>query len=173
MGVSRVVTHKRQLLAVQAMAYTHTDVRLHIAGLDSGGGGYAEAIFHEIDRLGLRDRVTFDHAAISDERKKQLLSTALGVVHAPVDEDSYGYSGLEGASARRALITTTDSGGVLELVRDGENGLVVTPDPESMGAAFDRLHEDRDLAARLGEAHGERLASLGIDWDHTIARLLA
>jgi hypothetical protein len=42
-----------------------------------------------------------------------------------------------------------------------------------MGAAFDRLHEDRDLAARLGEAHGERLASLGIDWDHTIARLLA
>jgi glycosyltransferase involved in cell wall biosynthesis len=172
-GISRVVPHKRQLLAVQAMAYTNSGVRLHIAGLDSDGGAYAETIGHEIDRLGLRDRVTFEHAAISDDRKKQLLSSALAVVHAPVDEDSYGYSGLEAASARRALVTTTDSGGVLELIRDGHNGLVVTPDPESMGAAFDRLYEDRELAAHLGEAQGERMATLGIDWDHTISRLLA
>jgi glycosyltransferase involved in cell wall biosynthesis len=172
-GISRVVPHKRQLLAVQAMAYTHSDVRLHIAGLDSGGGTYADAINHEIDRLGLQDRVTFDHAAISDERKKHVLSNALAVVHAPVDEDSYGYSGLEAASARRALITTTDSGGVLELVEDGCNGLVVSADPEAMGAAFDRLYEDRELAARLGEAQGPRLESLGITWEHTIARLLA
>jgi glycosyltransferase involved in cell wall biosynthesis len=172
-GISRVVPHKRQLLAVQAMAYTRSDVRLHLAGLDSGGGDYAAEIFREIDRLDLRERVTFDHAAITEEQKKNLLSTALAVVHAPVDEDSYGYSGLEAASARRALITTTDSGGVLELVRDGDNGLVVHPDPESMAAAFDRVYEDPELAARLGEGHGPRLVQLGIDWEHTIARLLA
>jgi glycosyltransferase involved in cell wall biosynthesis len=172
-SISRIVPHKRQLLAVQAMNYTKSDVRLHLAGLDSGGGSYADQIVSEIDRGGLRDRVTFDHAAVTDAHKKEMLSTALAVVHAPVDEDSYGYSGLEAATARRALVTTTDSGGVLELVRDGDNGLVVPPDPESLAEAFDRLFQDRELAARLGEGHAARLGDLNISWDHTIARLLA
>jgi glycosyltransferase involved in cell wall biosynthesis len=172
-SLSRVVSHKRQLLAVRAMAHTRSGVRLHVAGLDSTGGGYAAEITRTIERLGLQDRVTFEHAAVSDERKRELMSTALAVVHAPVDEDSYGYVGLEAASARRAIVTTTDSGGVLELVNDGENGLVVPPDPEALGHAFDRLHEDRELSRKLGEAQASRTAALGIDWDRTIARLLA
>jgi glycosyltransferase involved in cell wall biosynthesis len=172
-SISRVVSHKRQLLAVQAMAHTRSGVRLHVAGLDSTGGQYAAEITRTIDRLGLQERVTFEHAAISDQRKNELLSTALAVVHAPVDEDSYGYVGLEAASALRAIVTTTDAGGVLEHVDDGENGLVVAPEPEAVAAAFDRLYEDRESAARLGENQATRTAALGIDWDLTIARLLA
>jgi glycosyltransferase involved in cell wall biosynthesis len=170
--ISRVVPHKRQLLAVQAMAHTRSDVRLVVAGQDDDGD-YAPQIFREIDRLGLEDRVRFIHTNITEELKRRLLSSALGVVHVPVDEDSYGYSGLEAASARRALITTTDSGGVLELVQDDVNGLVVEPTPEALGQAFDRLYEDRSLAERLGEAQSVRVDELGINWEHAISRLLA
>lgn len=170
--ISRVVPHKRQLLAVQAMAHTRTPVRLVVAGRDAEGP-YAEEIFREIDRLGLEDRVTFHHTNVSQDAKSRMLSGALAAYHAPLDEDSYGYSGLEAASARRAVVTTTDSGGVLELVSDGRNGLVVDPSPEAVGAAFDRLYEDRSLAERLGEAQPKRIADLGIDWSETLARLLA
>jgi glycosyltransferase involved in cell wall biosynthesis len=170
--ISRVVPHKRQLLAVRAMAHSHSSVRLALAGLDPGGG-YAAEIFQEIDRLDLEDRVTFLHTNISQGLKRRMLSTALGVFHAPVDEDSYGYSGLEAASARRAIVTTTDSGGVLELVEDRLNGLVVEPTPEAVGQAFDQLFDDRALAAELGEAQAKRVEDLRIDWTDTIARLLA
>jgi glycosyltransferase involved in cell wall biosynthesis len=170
--ISRVVPHKRQLLAVRAMAHTQSPVRLALAGLDPSGG-YAAEIFREIDRLDLEDRVTFVHTNISQGLKRRLLSTALGVFHAPIDEDSYGYSGLEAASAQRAIVTTTDSGGVLELVEQGLNGLVVDPTPEAVGRAFDQLFENRALAARLGEAQAGRVEDLRISWTDTIARLLA
>ncbi len=51
-----------------------------------------------------------------------------------------------------AVITTPVSG-IPELVRDGENGLLVPPDdPETLAAAVERLRNDRQLAARLGDA---------------------
>ena len=91
----------------------------------------------------------------------------------PEDEDSYGYAGLEAAMVGKPLVTTTDSGGVLELVQDGENGLVADPEPAALAAAFDRLHDDRAEAARFGAAQAGRLRDLGIGWDHVIERLLA
>ena len=47
-------------------------------------------------------------------------------------------------------MTCTDSGGPAELVRDGENGFVTSPDASSLAARLALLSEDRDLAERLG-----------------------
>ena len=170
--VSRIVPHKRQLLAVQALAHTRTPVRLVLAGQD-GGSGYAAEIFRAIDELGLLSRVTFVHTEISDASKRDLLASALGVAYIPLDEDSYGFVGLEAAAARKALVTTSDSGGVLELVQDGVNGLVAEPDPVSLARAFDRLYEDRAAALAMGAALWRRTNELNISWDHVVSRLLA
>ena len=43
--VSRVVPHKRQLLAVEALALTRTPVKLTIAGRSEDGSPYAEEIY--------------------------------------------------------------------------------------------------------------------------------
>ncbi len=52
-----------------------------------------------------------------------------------------------------------DSGGVSEAVRDGVNGLLVDPtDPAAVGDALDRILDDANLAARLGEG-GRLLAA--------------
>src|SRR5581483_7695611 len=47
-------------------------------------------------------------------------------------------------------VIATRTGGVAEVVRDGENGLVVEPgDPAALTAAIERFFADGDLAARL------------------------
>jgi glycosyltransferase involved in cell wall biosynthesis len=170
--ISRIEPHKQQLLAVEALARTTTPVRLVLAG-KGGGSEYAELINRRVDELGLVNRVTFLNTHVTDETKWSLMNGALASVYLPHDEDSYGYVGLESAEARRPLITASDSGGVLELVQDGVNGLVTDPKPDALAQAFDRLYEDRELAARLGAAQPQRLLDLNIDWDHVVERLLS
>ena len=46
------------------------------------------------------------------------------MVYLPFGEDSYGYVTLEAFHARKPVVTLSDSGGTLELVRDRRNGLV-------------------------------------------------
>ena len=170
--VSRVVPHKRQLLAVQAMAHTRTAVKLIIAG-GTLGESYGNRNEQEISRNGLAERVTFLRGVITDEHKRDLLSESLGVAYIPLDEDSYGYVGLEAAASHKPLVTVTDSGGVMELVQDGVNGFACEPSPVALAQAFDALYEDREMAQRMGDALAQRVKVLHIDWDHCIDRLLA
>lgn len=171
--VSRVVPHKRQLLAVQALAHTRTPVKLVLAGgVGEGASDYAAQISSEITQLNLAGRVRFVSQVISEERKIRLLARALAVAYIPLDEDSYGFVGLEAAAAHKPLVTTFDSGGVLELVEHGVNGLVTEPTPAALATAFDSLYEDRSAARAMALAHGPRLESLQISWDHVVRRLL-
>jgi glycosyltransferase involved in cell wall biosynthesis len=58
-----------------------------------------------------------------------------------------------------------------ELLRDGENALLVPPDdPDAAAAALDRLAGDAALAERLG-AHGAALAE-SLSWDARARRIL-
>lgn len=170
--VSRVEPHKRQLLAVRAMAHVRTPVRLWLAGT-SNGHDYDRRVSTAIDELGLADRVTFLNAAVRDATRDAMLARSLGVVYLPEDEDSYGFVGLESAAHSRPLVTTTDSGGVLELVADGVNGLVAEPDPRSVAAAFDALYLDQERADAMGRAHAPVLERLRVSWDHVVERLTA
>ncbi|MBV8687661.1 MAG: glycosyltransferase [Alphaproteobacteria bacterium] len=59
-----------------------------------------------------------------------------------------------------------------ELLRDGENALLVPPDdPAAAAAGLDRLLGDRALAARL--AAGARRTAAGLGWDDRAARIAA
>lgn len=171
--VSRVVPHKRQLLAVQALARTRFPVRLAIAGATPAVIDYGAQVAAEIDRLGLARRVTFLNTTVSEETKADFLADCLGVVYLPEDEDSYGFVSLEAASVAKPVVTTTDSGGVTEFVQDGVNGLVAEPTPDSIARAFDRLYESRHMAAEMGAAIRRRPLELDISWDHVVDRLLA
>jgi len=79
---------------------------------------------------------------------------------------------IEGAAAGRALVTT-DTPGCRDIVRDGENGLVVTPqDPEALTTALHRLIEDPALRQRFGK-RGREIAVAEFGLDKVIARTLA
>lgn len=170
--VCRVEGHKRQHLAIEAMAHTATPVRLRIAGL-SQNDQYPTTLGEMIERHGLQDRVTLDNRWISEGEKRYLLSNALASIYVPLDEDSYGYPTLEAAASARATITTSDAGGVIEFVEDGSSGLVAKPEPEALAKAFDRVWGDRKLAEKLGKGAKRRMDTLKIQWDHVVTRLTA
>ncbi|MDB5457243.1 MAG: glycosyl transferase group 1 family protein LpsD [Caulobacter sp.] len=171
-AVCRMEAHKRQALLIEAMAHTTSGVRLRLAG-SASSPDHATELKTLIDRLGVADKVVFEDRWITEDEKADILAGALAVAYLPKDEDSYGYPSLEGAHARKAVLTTTDSGGVLELVEDGRNGLIVAPEPRAVAQAMDRLHRDRAATARMGAASHDRIAEMKIDWETVVNRLTA
>ncbi|QAY63393.1 FkbM family methyltransferase [Xylanimonas allomyrinae] len=167
---SRVAPIKRQLLAVEAMLYTQSGVKLVIGGL--ADEDYQEDIVRFVREHDLEGKVDLRLGWMPEDEKVDLLAGCLAVAYLPRDEDSYGYTSLEASHSRKAIVTVTDSGGALEFVRDGIEGRVVAPTPHALAAAFDALYEDRQAAERLGYASHDRRAALGITWDNVIPHLL-
>lgn len=168
----RITSHKRQLLAAEAAGHLATDARVVIAGVPDHPHELA-ALSTLIRERGLERRVTLMPRWISEAEKAELIARSLAVLSIPFDEDSYGYVSLEASHARKPVITCTDSGGVLELVRDGDNGLVVSPDGPSLAAAIDSLRSDTSWATALGARAHEVLTEKHINWDDVVERLLA
>jgi len=166
----RITASKRQLLAVEAMKYVKTDVRLVIAGQHEAAADLAQ-IEAVIRQNRLARRVEVIPRFISEQEKADLFSRALACAYLPYDEDSYGYVTLEAYHARKPVITCTDSGGVAMLVKHGETGFAIPPEPPAIAAAMDALFEDRQAARRMGEAGIELLRSLKIGWDWVIEAL--
>jgi len=59
-----------------------------------------------------------------------------------------------------------------EFVRHEETGLVSTPDAAAIAKTFDRLWEDRDAAARWGEAGNRLLLQRVPAWPDVVEQLL-
>lgn len=159
--VSRLADYKRIDLLVRAMGHVKSPVRLVIAGT---GPEYARirdmaSDDPRIELLGYR----------SDSQLEDLYSRALAVAFVPYQED-YGLVALEGMKAGRPVITTLDAGGPTELVRDGNNGLVVPAEPEALAQAIDFLATNPDDAARFGR-NGMQQAS-SITWGNVLSGLL-
>jgi glycosyltransferase involved in cell wall biosynthesis len=69
------------------------------------------------------------------------------------------------------VITATDSGGPLEVVRDGSTGRVVAPEAVAVAAAAVWLRDHPEESASYGRA-GRALAA-PVTWDRAIGRLLS
>jgi glycosyltransferase involved in cell wall biosynthesis len=154
------------------MAHAKTAVRVRICG-DEPGGVYSEELLRLASKLGVADRVSIENRWISEEEKRDVIGRSLAVAYFPLDEDSYGYPSLEAAHSCKPIITTTDSGGVLEFVVHEHNGVVCDPEPKAVAEALDRLYSDRELVKALGSEAAETVEKLHITWDNVIARLLA
>ncbi len=168
----RITTSKRQHLLVEAMQYTRTNVRLVIAG-KSEDAADAQQIAKLIARHNLAGRVTVIDRFISEEEKAAYFADALGAAYIPFDEDSYGYVTMEAFYSGKPVITTTDSGGILQVVREAETGYVAEPTPAALAAAMDRLYEDPARARTLGRAGYDLIQSMGLTWEHVVSTLTA
>ena len=168
---SRIVGHKRQGLLVKAAAHLATDTRIVIAGVPDSQEDL-QSLEKEIEENGLIERVEVIPRWISEDEKGRLISNSLAVVYMPLMEDSYGYVTLEAFSSHKPVITCSDSGGTLEIVRDGVNGFIAKPTGESIAAAIDRLRSRPEEAAAMGEQAYETLARVNISWDNVVTGLL-
>jgi len=164
LSVGRIESIKRVDLAVHALARLDSRLRLVVVG----EGTQRANLEREAERAGIGDRVTF-LGTVDDERLIELYAGALAVVFAPYDED-YGYVTLEAFLARKPVVTARDSGGTLEFVEHGVNGLVSEPAAEAIADAVARLAADRSLASSLGDAGFARATT--ITWDGVVEKLI-
>ena len=104
---------------------------------------------------------------VSAAELADLYARCRAVYYAPYDED-FGMVPFEAFLAEKPVVTTTDAGGPLDVVRDRQTGRVVEPTVEAVASAL-AISEDEACAwGRAGKALAER-----VTWEHAIERLLA
>ena len=152
---SRLTALKRADLVLRALAQPAArGVRCVIGG----DGEDRPELVRLASELGVADRVTFA-GQLSEAALVDHLARCRAVVFAPKHED-YGFVTVEAFAAHKAVITCTDSGGPLELVRAGENGWITAPDPASLASAMADAIADAALAERLGARGHEGIRDL-------------
>jgi glycosyltransferase involved in cell wall biosynthesis len=163
--VGRLDRAKRVDLMLEAAKLGPRDAQYVIAG----DGPERKSLEALAAKLGITDRVRFA-GYLGDEEIADLYASCRAVFYAPVDED-YGYAAVEAFFAGKPVVTTCDSGGVLEFVRDGETGLVAPPDPRALAESLGRVMAGYAECEQMGDAGSQAVKD--ITWDTVIKQVTA
>jgi len=157
--VGRFDRHKggdTMLLAFQQVAEQFPQARLVFIGPDPGiRHGSDEVVkFAEFAAKHLDESVLqrIDYLGKMETTEIETWRRRAAVTVIASSFDNFPYSALESVAAGCPVVATR-VGGIPEIVRDGETGLLVPPDdPGAMAEAIGRILSDVGLAARLGSA---------------------
>jgi glycosyltransferase involved in cell wall biosynthesis len=118
----------------------------------------------------LRGQVPNALGAVPHAEVERLLERA-SVVVAPCEREGFGLAAAEAMAFGRPVVAAA-GGALLELVTDGETGLLVPPrDAAALRDAVERLLADPELRERLGRAARAR-ARERFGWDAVLERTL-
>lgn len=156
---------KRVDLAINAMKFTKTTVKLIVAGT-----GDEETVSHLemlINQHNLKDRVVL-LGYVDQHRLLSLYANCFATIFPLYDED-YGFVTIESFQSRKPIICCNDSGGILEFVKDSINGYVCKPEPQVIADKIDFLFSDRDVCKQFGDAGYNCVKHLS--WKNTIREI--
>jgi glycosyltransferase involved in cell wall biosynthesis len=147
----RITAQKSLGVALDALRRTD-GIELVIAG----EGDEREPLERRARELGLADRVRF----IGPQPREQVvrLFRAADAAILSSSWENFPHTVVEALAAGTPVLATA-TGGVAEVVRDGDNGLLVAPgDAEALADAVRRFFEDADLRERLRDAAAPSVA---------------
>ncbi len=159
--ISRLDGPKRIDVLVKAMKYVKSDIELYIAGTGPEK--------KKLEALAKGDKRIHFLGFVSDEEAEAYYSNSLVIPYFPYEED-YGLITVEAMMHQKPVITTRDSGGPTEFVKNGETGFIVDLDERQIAEKIDFFAENPDEARRMG-INGYDLVK-DITWDNVIAKLL-
>lgn len=162
--VGRLDKAKRHSLFLESLSRCRSALRAIIVGT----GPEEERLRGLAAKLGIKDRVQFV-GSVPDSELVEAYNRARFVWYAPIDED-YGYVALEAMMAGKPVVTTQDSGGVLEFVSHEVTGLIAAPEPQSQAEALDWLWTNPRTVRVMGQAGLEKVS--GISWPAVVRKLL-
>lgn len=162
----------RQHLLVEAIGLTKSAAKLIVAGPPETPGA-ADLLRCTVKRLKLEDRVMLDFGFHPVTKIADYVNHARACAYLPADEDSVGNFTMEALSASKPVITLTDSGGILQVVLNGETGRVVEPDATAIATAIDSIYSDPSRSQQMGRAARTLFDSLELTWPNTIEKLLS
>jgi colanic acid/amylovoran biosynthesis glycosyltransferase len=150
--------HDDNVRAIAMLRARGIDARLEIAGEDElGGGGYHRTLAEEIQKAKV-DGAAVLLGAVSEERVRDGLESAHVFSLASLAEP-LGVAIME-AMALGVPVVATGAGGVPELVRSEQDGLLVPPQsPGELTDAIARIARSPDLAERLARSGRERVVA--------------
>jgi glycosyltransferase involved in cell wall biosynthesis len=147
----RITAQKSLGLALEALARTE-GVTLVIAG----AGDEVQQLERRAAELGLDGRVRF----VGPQPRERVLELFRAADAALLSSswENFPHTVVEALAVGTPVVATA-TGGVAEVVRDGENGLLVAPgDAEALAGAVQRYFSDAELRARLREAAAPSVA---------------
>ena len=158
------------LLRAFAGLLDDTDVRAAVLTcrlLIVGDGPQRAELVQLADELGIASLTEFAGVVEHAQVPLQLHRLDIYVAASRLDSESFGVAVIE-ASACALPVVVSDAGGLPEVVRDGETGLVVPRDDvPALQAALKRLVLDEALRDRLGRA-GRAHVGRAYDWGHCV-----
>ena len=195
---ARIVVCASRALAEEAHALGARDVRVIPSGVDLPADVGEEASPPEVLYVGRlsAEKGVLDLLAASDGMRLRIVGDgplrsrvpgALGfvphhelsalysraaVVACPSRREGFGVACAEAMAHGRPVVASA-VGGLLDLVEDGETGLLVPPgDVERLRAALQHLLDDAALRARMGRA-GRTRAQERLSWEGVTSATLA
>jgi glycosyltransferase involved in cell wall biosynthesis len=137
----------------------------------AGEGPHRANLEARAARLGIADRVSFLGAVPHTDLPALHAASDLFVMPS-TDHETFCLAACEAMSCARPVVASR-TGGLVEVVRDGESGLLATPgDPADLAAKIGALLSDAALRARMGAAGREWTLEM-FTWEKVIARMLA
>lgn len=146
--LGRLIEDKGVFELLEAFALVHA--RHPGASLDLAGDGDAAAVMRRARALGVASQVRV--LGWCDEAARDELLAGAAVLALPSHFEGAPMSLLE-AMAAEVPVVASRAGGIPDIVRDGENGLLFpSGDIPALAAALDRVLADPGLAQRLARA---------------------
>lgn len=168
LAVGRIEPFKGTDVLVRASALMGRRARLLIVGGSEGEPG-VEWLRGEARKSGVSNLLDW-HAAVPQHDLPAYYAAA-DVCAVPSLHETFGLVALEAMACGRP-VAASDAGGLRELVRHGETGLLCEPgDAPELARALDALLSDPSMARRMGESGAVR--AQGFTWDASAARLAA
>ncbi|CAA9351548.1 MAG: Glycosyl transferase, group 1 [uncultured Nocardioidaceae bacterium] len=161
--VGRLAEQKRPDLLVQAFG----DIRVPASLVVVGDGPLRPQVEAAVRRSPVRERITLEGFVPHEQVPAVLRSLDLLVLPSVYEEMG---SVLAEAMACGLPVVASDVGGIPDVVRDGETGILVPPgDVTALGKALDSVLEDDELRERLGQE--ARQQSVRYSWPGLAARV--
>jgi len=155
------------LLAFAGRLVAQKDLRTLLAALADvpgvrlallGDGPERPALEREAGRLGIGERVRFLGGGDRDAVLRLFAAADAAVLSS--SWENFPHTVVEALAVGTPVVATA-VGGVPEVVRDGENGLLVEPhDPAALAGALRRIADDGELRARLAAQAAPSVAPL-------------
>jgi glycosyltransferase involved in cell wall biosynthesis len=172
--VGRLVKRKGVNVLLNAVKLLEGDRRLHLRIV--GGGPELGELQQLATALGITDKVTFD-GVVTNERIAELFRQCDALVLPAVvtetgDTEGLGVVLIEAMGYGKPVIASA-AGGIVDIVKDNDTGLLVPPgDAAALAGSITRAMDDPDEMTRLA-ARGTTFADQAFGWPAIVGQLMS
>ena len=168
--VGRITPDKGVHVLLKALSYLREPVKVEIIGPPDWNLGYFQAVQRQIETINEKGKHFISYLGRVEQFRLIESYQKASVFVLPSIFEPFGVVLLEALACGTAVVATR-TGGIPEVVRDGENGLLVPPNnPEELGRSIQRLLDFSNMRKSFGQA-GRKFVNEGFSLAAAARRL--